>query len=478
MIEKERIYQEIEERKADFSALSDQIWDLAETSMREYRSAAAHADFLRREGFEVEEGVAGVPTAFTARYGSGRPVIGILGEYDALSTLSQKASITHREPEQAGGSGHGCGHNLLGTGSVAAAVAVKTLIADGALPGTIVFYGCPGEEACAGKTFMARAGMFRDLDAALCWHPGDTNEVRVGSNAATLQYVYTFRGVSAHAADNPEMGRSALDALELMNVGVQFLREHMPRTASVHYAVLDTGGISPNVVQSSASAVYMLRAETVAEDKKLLARVHKIAQGAAMMTETEVSWRQIDGTSSVCSNRVLEEALYRSLCAAPLPAYTEEEERFAQALFETYEKTGLPGGLTALCEEIRDVVAEKSQNGTAALNNFVVPYQRLRCLIPSSTDVGDVSWLTPTAQITTACWTSGSPGHSWQNVSIGKSSIAHKGMLLAAKVLAATAVDLMEQPELLARAREAFRKDAAAGYDCPLEADTKPIPVE
>lgn len=473
----EEILSYIESHREIFRSLSDQIWEFAELSMQEFRSAACYLSLLEQLGFQVEKHVAGLPTAFLGRYGSGRPVIGILGEFDALSGLSQEAGATSCRPLSAGGCGHGCGHNLLGAASLAAATAVKHLIETGKLRGTVVFYGCPGEEGCSGKAFMARAGMFRDLDAALCWHPGDTNEVTTGSNAASIQFEYTFRGVAAHAAGNPDMGRSALDAMELMNVGVQFLREHMPRTDSVHYAVLDAGGASPNVVQSSARVLYMVRSKDVRNAKKLLERVHKIAKGAAMMTETEVEWRQVDGTSSTLSNRVLEQLLSRKLREIPLPSYTEEEWAFAKALFDTYEKSSLPGRFLedneALCAEVE----KRTEGGTRPLNDFVMPYVHSSKLIPGSTDVGDVSWLTPTAQFTAVTWTSGAPGHSWQNVSIGKTSIADKGMFYAAKVMASAAAELMERPELLAAARAEFKKTAREGYDCPLDADAQPNPA-
>ncbi len=467
----------LNENRKTFLDLSDEIWGLAELSMQEYRSAEAYLRCLEDLGFKVENHLAGLPTAFLGRYGSGKPVIGILGEFDALASLSQAAEETVCRPLTAGGNGHGCGHNLLGAASLAAAAAVKHLIETGKCGGTVVFYGCPGEEGCAGKAFMARDGLFRDLDAALCWHPGDANQVTTGSNAATLQFEYEFRGVAAHAANSPEQGRSALDAMELMNLGVQFLREHMPRTASIHYAVLDAGGASPNVVQPHARVLYMVRGDCVRSAKKLLARVHKIAQGAALMTETEVSWRQIDGTSSTLSNRVIEELLDRTLRTVPLPVYTAEEEQFAAQLAVTYPHDGLPGCGEGWSEADRAFVDRESRGGTAPLNGFVMPYVHSNVLNPGSTDVGDVSWLTPTAQFTAVTWTSGAPGHSWQNVSIGKTSIAHKGLLYAAAVLAGAAETLMQDGALLAAAREEFSRTARAGYDCPLEADTKPEPA-
>lgn len=463
---KQELFDTIEEKAAVITGISDEIWDYAELSLLEYKSTQAYVRVLREQGFTVEENLCGVPTAFSGSFGSGSPRIGILGEYDALSGLSQAAGATEKTPLNAGGCGQGCGHNLLGAASLGAAIAIKEAIAAGKLRGTVIFYGCPGEEGCAGKTFMARDGMFRDLDAALTWHPGDTNQVTTGSNAACIQVAYTFTGLTAHAAGDPYNGRSALDAAELMNVGVQFLREHMEAKCSVHYSFADAGGLSPNVVQPTAKLIYMVRAETVRKAKALLKRVDNIAKGAALMTDTEVSCYQIDGTSDTLSNTVLEKLLYENLCAAPLPAYTEEEKAYAQALRKTYIVTGKP--VETPVPALRMDVAKLSENGTKPINDFVVPYYPCEHFAPGSTDVGDVSWLTPTAQFTTATWPSEVPGHSWQIVSVGKTSLAYKGELLAAKVLAGAAADLMEKPEILAEARAEFAVTAADGYDCPL----------
>lgn len=475
-MDKQKLYQIIEEKAPVITGLSDRIWEYAELSMLEYKSTAAYLQILREEGFHVEENLCGIPTAFSGSFGSGKPVIGILGEYDALSGLSQQAGIAEHKPLVEGGCGQGCGHNLLGAGALGAAIAVKQAIAAGELTGTVVFYGCPGEEGCAGKAFMARDGMFRDLDAAITWHPGDTNEVVVGSSAACIQMEYAFTGVAAHAAGCPYNGRSALDAAELMNVGVQFLREHMRPRESVHYSFSDAGGISPNVVQPAAKLVYMVRSDTVPRAKALLERVSNIARGAALMTDTQVKIRQLDGTANTLPNQVLERLLYDNLCAAPLPEYTEEELRFAGALKATFGPVELPGALTAENPQVRKFVMEKTGGGQAAMNQFVIPYVPSNSFSPGSTDVGDVSWLTPTAQFNTATWPSGSPGHSWQNVSAGKTSLAHKGLLLAAKVLAGAAADLMTDPGILKDAREEFRISAAEGYDCPIGKEVIPSP--
>ena len=444
--------------------------------MLEYKSTAAYVQILNEEGFEVTENLCKIPTAFSGSFGSGKPFIGILGEYDALSGLSQQAGTTEKEPLVEGGCGQGCGHNLLGAGALGAAIAIKEAIASGELSGTVIFYGCPGEEGCAGKTFMARDGIFAQLDAAITWHPGDTNEIMYGSNAACLQVEYSFTGTAAHAAGNPWSGRSALDAAELMNVGVQFLREHMPPNSSVHYSFSDAGGISPNVVQPTAKLIYMVRSETVQMAKALLARVDNIAKGAALMTDTSVTSRQIDGTASTLSNQVIENVLHANMSLAPLPVYSAEEIRYAEALRKTYDTSRLPGTRTYEDLRVKKFIIEATDNGAKPMNNFIVPHTPCNPFSPGSTDVGDVSWLTPTAQFTAVTWPSLSPGHSWQNVSCGKTSIAHKGLLYAAKVLAGAAADLMSDPDLLKEARAEFEVSAAEGYDCPIGPDLIPMP--
>lgn len=473
-MDKQKLYQSVDKNKDILTELSDQIWSFAELSMKEFKSAEYYCKLMEKQGFTVERELCGVPTAFLGKYGSGKPVIGILGEFDALDGLSQEAGIAERKPLAGNTCGHGCGHNMLGAASLGAAIAIKEAIAAGELHGTVIFYGCPGEEGCAGKTFMARDGMFRDLDAAITWHPGDVNEIMTGSNAASLQFEYSFTGVAAHAAGDPQNGRSALDAAELMNVGVQFLREHIDKKESVHYAFLNVGGVSPNVVQPTATVLYMIRGETVRKAKALKKRVDNIAQGAALMTGTTVTFRQIDGTASTISNQVLEKLLHDNMLAAPLPEYTPEEWELAAKVKETYHAEELPGTGIGENAELKRFMRERTQGGKRALNDFVVPYYPAFTYSPGSTDVGDVSWLTPTAQFSAVTWASGSPGHSWQNVSLGRSSIGYKGLLYAAKALAGSCADLMEDPELLREARAEFEASAAEGYDCPIGPEVVP----
>ena len=475
-MDKQKLYAIVDKYAPKLTGLSDLIWEYAELSMLEYKSTAAYVQILKEEGFEVTENLCNIPTAFSGSFGSGKPVIGILGEYDALSGLSQMPGVAEKQPLEEGGCGQGCGHNLLGAGSLGAAIAIKEVIQAGDLNGTVIFFGCPGEEGCAGKTFMAREGIFAQLDAAITWHPGDTNEIMYGSTAACMQVEYSFTGIAAHAAGNPWSGRSALDAAELMNVGVQFLREHMPEKASVHYSFSDAGGISPNVVQPTAKLIYMVRAETVQQAKALLARVDNIAKGAALMTDTSVTWRQIDGTASTLSNTIIEDVLHANLCEAPLPTYTDDEIIYAKQLRSTYDTSRLPGMRTYDDMKVKKFILEATDGGLKPMNDFVVIHTPCNPFSPGSTDVGDVSWLTPTAQFTTATWPSGSPGHSWQNVSCGKTSIAHKGLLYAAKVLAGAAADLMTEPQHLADAKAEFAIAAAEGYDCPIGPELIPLP--
>ena len=474
-----KIYQNYIDEKAEvICGVSDEIWDYAELSLKEFKSCALYCKVLKEEGFEVTSPVAGIETAFTASYGSGKPVIGILAEYDALSGLSQKAGETTREEAVSGGNGHGCGHNMLGAGSMAAAFAVKKYLSEKpAGSGTVVFFGCPGEEGGAAKAFMARDGVWKDLDCALTWHPADCNQVSSGTCNSCIQTEYAFQGVASHAAGAPELGRSALDAVELMNTGVQYLREHMPEEARIHYAITDAGGASPNVVQPHAQVLYMVRSVLCRDALRLQERVDDIAKGAALMTGTKMKKKFIDGCSNTVPNKVLESLMYQNFEEAGVPSYTEAEKTYAEQITKSYEfqDDRLPGDAWEESAEIKKFVEKASDNGTKPLNDFLIPYLYSEKRSAGSTDVGDVSWLTPTAQINTVCFVSGSPGHSWQNVSCGHTSIGHKGLLCAGKVIAGTAIDLFEQPELLKAAREEFAEKTKIGYYCPVPEGAKPV---
>ena len=465
----------IEEHADLFRGMADEIWENPELSLKEYRAAELYCGKLRELGFTVTENLCNIPTAFCGSFGSGRPVIGILGEFDALSGLSQKAGAAEPAPVTPGGNGHGCGHNLLGVGSLAAACAVKAWLEKSGGPGTVIFFGCPGEEGGAGKAFMARDGLWKKLDAALCWHPSDVNQVKTGTNNSSIQVLYKFTGKAAHAAGDPYNGRSALDAVELMNVGVQFLREHVTDDCRIHYAITDAGGVSPNVVQAKASVLYMVRANKVADSVKLQARVDDIARGAALMTGTEFERVFIDGTAELLPNFAIEQALYRNLEEIGVPEYSREDLELAAALKASYPGSGISGVYGMRDPAVAKTVRALSRDGEKPVNDFIPPLYSTTQFSPGSTDVGDVSWLTPTSQIETVCWPAGVPGHSWQIVACGKSGLAHKGMFLAAKVLAGTAVDLLSDEALLARARAEFEERSAGGYVCPIEQDAVPI---
>ena len=476
------MYEYIDENAELFKGISHSIWEYAELSLKEFKSAKLYIDKLNELGFDVETGYAGIKTPFSGKYvsGSGKPVIGILGEFDALSGLSQKACSTVKKELVPNGTGHGCGHNMLGCASFAAACAVKKYLEDTGKDGTVIFYGCPGEEGGAAKAFMAREGIWKSLDCALSWHPGNQTEIMTGTNNSCTQVLYKFKGVAAHAAGNPEQGRSALDAVELMNVGVNYLREHMKDECRIHYAMVDGGGVSPNVVQPHASVLYMVRAIKVKDVVELQKRVDNCAKGAAIMTDTTFDRIFVDGTANSIPNTTLEKVLYKNMEEIPLPEYTEEELKFAKELDETCIKSDEPVGYGAKYNrEIRMKVKELMKTSSDGLYDFLLPFYSGDEFAPGSTDVGDVSWLTPTAQFTATTFTKNSAGHSWQNVSCGGSSIGDKGMLYAAKVLAGSTVDIFSDTSILDKAKEEYitRLDGDE-YVCPIEKDAVPYVIE
>ena len=464
----------IEKNSKIVTDVSDKIWELAEISLQENESAALYVKVLKELGFEVKENINGIKNAFSASCGAGRPRIGILAEYDALSGLSQKAGSTVCEPLTEGGNGHGCGHNMLGAGALAAAIGIKEYLENNEIQGEVILYGCPGEEAAASKAFLARDKEWERLDAALTWHPDDTNEVVIGSSNACVQNLYSFKGTAAHASGNPEMGRSALDAVELMNIGVQFLREHMTDDARVHYAITNSGGISPNVVQAKAEVLYFVRSKHISETLALQERVDKIAEGAALMTGTAFEKKFIDGLSDTVANHELEKLLYKNFEETGVSSYTKEEHEFADALYSTYDSAGyVPGLASTVDSAYAGKVLEIRERSGHAMNDFLLPLSNKDVFMAGSTDVGDVSWQCPTGQIHVAAWPNGTPGHSWQNVSCGKTSIGHKAVITAGKVLCGAAIDLLEQPELIKKARAEFEYRTKEGYICPIPADAK-----
>ena len=459
--------------------ISHNIWEYAELSLKEYKSAALYVEKLKEAGFEVEEGLCGIDTAFSGKFGSGKPMIGILAEFDALSGLSQVGCAVEREELVKNGTGHGCGHNMLGAGVFGAALGIKNYLESTGKPGTVIFYGCPGEEGGASKALLARDGVWKNLDAALTWHPGDTNEVSFGTCNSCVQTIYKFKGLAAHAAGNPEAGRSALDAAELLNIGVQFLREHVKDDARIHYAFLNTGGPSPNVVQPTADVLYMIRSKRVKDVVALEKRVDKIAEGAALMTETEVEKIFVDGCSNTVPNSQLQALLFENMTEIGAPSYTADETAFAEKLKATYGNDGeLPGVGKNYDKGIKAFVKEATDNGRKALNDFVYPLCDAEDFSPGSTDVGDVSWLVPAAQFDAVAFPSGCPGHSWQNVSAGLSPIGDKAVVFAAKVLCASAIDLYENGEIIAKAKEEFEERTEEGYDCPVPEGAKLYVIE
>lgn len=466
----------IDNKAALIKDTADQIWNFAELSLQEFNSCSLYCSILEKEGFLVEQGICHIETAFCASFGSGRPYIGILAEYDALSGLSQRAGMTSLEELIPGGNGHGCGHNLLGAGALAAALGIKAYLEETKQSGTVILYGCPGEEGGAAKAFMAREKLWSSLDAALTWHPEDNNEVVTGSTNACIQVQYKFSGVASHASGAPEMGRSALDAVELMNIGVQFLREHMSDKARIHYAITDAGGVSPNVVQPKASVLYMVRSNHVAEAISLQERVDKIAEGAALMTETTYERKFIDGLADTISNHTLEKLLFDNYTALGVPSYTDEEFAYADELAKTYPSFDqVPGFAASYDLDAKEQVQSMQKQVGHSMNAFLSPLYQGEAFRAGSTDVGDVSWLTPTAQIHVAAWPNGCPGHSWQNVSCAGTSIGHKAAIHAGKVLAVTAIDLLENTAILQEARKEFEKRTKEGYQCPIPADAVPV---
>jgi aminobenzoyl-glutamate utilization protein B len=465
----EKIWQLVDARKDDYEALSDRVWGIPEIAYTEYRSVAEHRAMLEREGFRVTEGLAGIPTSVMGEAGDGGPVIAILGEYDALPGLSQVAGIAEPKEVERGGHGHGCGHNMLGSAALLAATAVKNYLAEAGIKGRVRYYGCPAEEGGAAKTFMVRAGCFEDVDIAITWHPAAINRVDDAQSLAGARIDYTFRGRASHAAAAPHLGRSALDAVELMNVGVNFMREHMPSDARIHYAMLDSGGIAPNVVQAFAKVRYSIRARDLPGMNALVERVRKVADGAALMTETSVEVKVASGVSNLLGNTPLEQAMQRQLDRLGPPPFDAADKNYAAEI----QKTLSP----------EDIASAYARAGVAPrkdtpLCDFIVPYGTKGAPMMGSTDVGDVSWVVPTVQARIATHAIGTPGHSWQITAQGKSGQAKKGMVNAAKVMAGVAVDALSDASLIARAKADLKaRTDVTPYVCPMPADVMP-PVQ
>ncbi len=429
---KQAVIQSVDKHQAELIKLSDQVWAFAETALNEHKSAKVLADYAEMQGFRVTRGVAGMPTAFIAEYGAGKPIIGIMGEYDALPGISQKAQTT-REALTEGGGGHGCGHNLFGAGSLGAALAIKELIQAGRLKGTIRFYGTPAEEAVGGKIYMAREGLFSDIDVCLDWHPDTEIAASTQSSQAMVDFIVEFKGKAAHAAADPWNGRSAVDGLEAFTDGVNMLREHVRPSVRMHYAI-KAGGDVPNVVPEYAKVWMWVRDSKRSGVEEVFSRVKEIAQGAALIAGVEAKVSIQSGDYELLVNRKGAEALQKNLEFLGPIVYTEEEIAFAKKIQEAQggKQTGLDGGIHPLKE-----TAENPAGG--------------------STDVGDISWIVPEISLTATTAPANTAWHGWSVVACGGMSIGHKGLVLAAKSLSMTMVDLFESEQL--------RKDVRAEFE-------------
>ncbi len=462
----DRIWDLIDERRDDYTAFSDRMFDMPEIAYTEFRSVEEHAQMLEREGFRITRDAAGIPTAVIGEAGDEGPVIAILGEFDALPGLGQVSGVAEPMPVEAGGPGHGCGHNLLGSAALLAASALKDYLAEHGIKGRVRYYGCPAEEGGAAKTFMVRAGLFDDVDAAISWHPASFTGVNIAKNLANARIDYTFHGKSSHAAGAPELGRSALDAVELMNVGVNYMREHIPDGARIHYAYLDAGGVAPNVVPSRAKVRQLVRAASLGDLKQMIERVHKIADGAALMTETRVEKSIVTAVSNLVGNRPLEEVMQANLDRLGPAAFDDTDHQFAEEIRKTLTREDIRNSYLRIGSE---------PDYDLPLCNFIAPLDREPKGGEGSTDVGDVSWAVPTVQARVATCAFGTPFHSWQLTAHGKTGIAHKGMIHAAKIMAGTGRDLFINPDRLESAGRAHQ-DYLAGtpYECPIPDDVQP----
>ncbi len=434
-----------------YKTIALNIWDFAEVGYKEEKSSALLQKTLTDNGFQVQAGVAGIPTAFVATYGSGQPVIGILAEFDALPGLSQQA-VPQKEPVAQKDAGHGCGHHLFGAASVAAAVEVKRLMESGALKGTIQLFGTPAEEGGSGKVYMVREGLFNNVDVVLHWHPGAENAVTMTKALANSSAKFRFNGVSAHASAAPEKGRSALDAVESMNYMVNLMREHMPSSARIHY-VITNGGKAPNVVPDFAEAYYYVRHPDRETVRQLFNRVVNAANGAATGTETKTSYEIIGGTYDLLINKTLATAVQKNLEQVGGVAYTAEDMAFGKELQKTL------GPAVPALESAAKVAPLKTEVDAGG----------------GSTDVGDVSWAVPTVGFRAATWVPGTPAHSWQAVACGGTDIGTKGMMVAAKTLTLSAIDLFTNPTLIQKAKAEFQEARGAGFQYkPLLGDRPP----
>lgn len=453
----------IDEHRDTFTAISDQLWNNPEMSWREHDAVESQIAIAEQAGMRITRNVGGLPTAFYAEAGMGGPVVAILGEYDALAGLSQASGVAAPQPDpnNSNGNGHGCGHHLFGSGSLLAALAAAEHLASRKLPGRVRYYGCPAEESGGGKGFMVKAGAFDDVDAAVTWHPAASTGVLQLGSVACLQTKFHFTGIAAHAGNSPHLGRSALDAVELMNVGANFLREHMPLDCRIHYAITDAGGASPNVVQAKSTVLYLVRATTTTEAQGLLTRVIDVARGAALMTGTQVEIEFEGGMAELLPNVMMEnvmDSVWERL--GPVP-FDDADRVAAQAFRDTLNDA--------------EVAAARAENGIPLSQKSPLheAVKRIsdgpRGIMGGSTDVGDVSWAVPTVQSVVACVAIGTPAHTWQLVAQGKLPAAHKGLIHAAKVMALSAATLLTDEAVLFEAKAEFAERLAQQpYVCPI----------
>lgn len=438
--DRENILKKMDGRADYFGEMSRRIWEFAEVGYKEANSSSLLKAELRAAGFQIQENVAEIPTAFVATFGQGKPVIGILGEYDALPGLSQVAFIAEKRARVTGGPGHGCGHNLFGVASAFAAITLKEYMTEKKISGTIKFYGTPAEEGGSGKVFMARAGVFSDLDVALAWHPGDANSASLKSTLANVTAKFRFYGAAAHSAAAPDKGRSSLDAVMLMAHAVDMLREHVPQTTRLHY-VVTKGGEAPNIVPDFAEIYMMARHPSMPVLDGIWSRVVKCAEAGALATETRMEMEMVSSVYNELPNEPLARAIDKNLRLVGGVKYSTEETAFAEKLRKTFSLEG--------------ALALGSQEQIQGIGDGVTS---------SSTDVSDVSWIVPTSEFLTATYVPGTPGHSWQAVACTGSPIGRKGLTLAAKTLTLTAIDLLSDPKLIEAAKADFNK-RRAGYE-------------
>lgn len=447
---KKEAIQSIDQRYAEYRDVALQIWNYSELGYKEEKSSGLLKSLLEKEGFRIESGVAGIPTAFVASYGSGSPVIGILAEYDALPGLSQQA-IPEKKPAEGRESGHGCGHHLFGTASVAAAIELKNQLLKKGWKGTIKVFGCPAEEGGSGKVYMVREGLFKDVDIALHWHPGNKNDASLGYALANKSAKFRFYGTSAHASASPERGRSSLDAVEAMNQMVNMMREHVPASTRIHY-VITSGGKAPNVVPDYAEVYYYVRHPKKDDVVEIFDRITKAAEGAALGTGTNMKFEIIGGTHDLLLNKTLANEMHRNLNQVGGVNYTPQEIEFAKKIQSSF---GYKVPEPAEAATVKPMTAPEESGA-------------------GSTDVGDVSYVVPTVGLEAATWVPGTPAHSWQAVSCGGTEIGTKGMMVAAKTLAAMGIELFNNPALVESAKKEFRENLGTYQYKALLGDRKP----